>query len=287
MKTTQGGKRLRRLLTVVLFAFFALFAMLEPVSAQVYSDDDTLIINSVAGFPGDTVTISVDLVNTFAVGGFQVRLTFDEVNLQPLVMRLGARAQQFDLFGSNFADPGVAVFYATSWRPLENAIPPGTGSIAELDFRIDGAAVPGYYFLRFEDTDSLSHQNALSNALGDTLIIPVFVERPIVVLPVESVDEGPAAPTKLQLSQNYPNPFNGATVFAFTLFAPTSVELTIVDILGRTIAVPYSGMTPAGETRVYWNGKTMDGRDVVSGIYFFSLKDIGGNSVTKKMTLLK
>jgi hypothetical protein len=264
-----------------------MFTISQVALAQVYSEVDTLSIITVSGYPGDTVAVPFDLVNTFAVGGFQVRVTYDSLALNAIAMNLTTRSQRFDLFGANFDDLGVAAFYATSWYPIINAIPPGTGPIATLDMVIRNQALPGSYPVSFSDTDSISHQNALSNSRGDSLIIPIFVERQVVVLSRVDVDDKDAIPGLFALTQNYPNPFNGTTKVSFTLDKPAAVKLSILDVLGKTVAIPYSGLALSGETIVTWNGRNSYNQDLVSGLYLYILEDMGGNMLTKKMTLLK
>jgi hypothetical protein len=285
MQEPKGGSSLLRLLTVVLFVFFA-FLMAMPLEAQFYSELDTVRTLEAGGFPGDTVSVAFDLFNTFAVGGFQFRVVYDTESFVPIEMNLSERSQQFELFGHFFGDPGAASFYATTMFPLDNAIEPGSGEIASLDFAIRDSATAGVYFLAFENTDSISHQNALSNGLGDSLVIPIFIANPISVLPVQSVSEV-SMPGGFALGQNYPNPFNGATTICYFLESSGYVELVVVDILGRVISTPYSGKASAGENSITWDGKCSDGSEAVSGIYFYRLSSSGGNAVTKRMTLLK
>jgi hypothetical protein len=283
---SKGGKRLQRLLTVVLFTFLFALAPKLPL-AQVYSSVDTVSTLSAGGFPGDTVIVSFDLVNTFAVGGFQLRMTYDTTIFEPLAMHLSTRSESLEVCGGYFGEAGVAELWALSWHPLEHAIPPGRGVVASLDIAILDGAIPGIYQMRFEDSDSLSHENGLSTAMGDTLVIPIFVERQIFVQPVESAGDPGTLPDEYGLAQNYPNPFNGQTRISFNLREPKTVELTIFDILGRLVATPFVGEAPAGESAVVWNGKTSGGAPAISGIYFYRLSDSGGTSVTKKLTLLK
>jgi len=277
---------LHRLLTVVLIVTFV-FLLGPSLEAQVYSYDDTLSTTETEGFRGDTVTVLFDLVNTFAVGGFQIRVTYDTATFIPIAMSLTPRSALFDVFGSNFGDPGIATFYATSMRPLDNPISPGSGPIAAFDLAVLDSAIPGVYFIRFEDSDSISHENGLSNAMGDSLIIPIFVERPVSVLPVESADDAVGLPVTFGMAQNYPNPSNGETIISFSLKSSSWVQLSIVDLLGRVVAVPFSGEASAGKSVVTWNGQGANGHDVSSGIYFYRLINSGGESVTQKLTLLK
>jgi hypothetical protein len=94
-------------------------------------------------------------------------------------------------------------------------------------------------------------------------------------------------PDGFGLAQNYPNPFNGETKITFSLGKPSWVELSIIDLLGRVVAVPYRGAAPAGESSVTWHTRGSGGEETSSGIYFYRLVDSGGKSVTQKMTLLK
>lgn len=106
-------------LTVVIVFLGAIFGMGASAPAQYFSDFDTMSVIPVEGHPGDTVTVPVDLLNTFSVGGFQLRLTFDSWYFAPVAMRLTSRSEVFDLFGSYFEEPGAASFIAASQHPLE------------------------------------------------------------------------------------------------------------------------------------------------------------------------
>ncbi len=254
--------------------------------AQVYSTLDTLSIASLVGSPGDTVTVPVLLVNSFAVGGFQARITFDEWSFRPLDMHLTIRSHGFDLFGANFDEDGVAEIFGTSWRPIENAIVPGNGAIATLDFVIQNGAQPGYYLFQYEDSDSTSHQNSLSNCTGDSLVVPVLIGQEIQILPGSDAAEDAIVPGQFALAQNYPNPFNGTTRISFTLKESDLVDLTVYDLLGRSVSVLYSGWTGPGEIVVYWDGSSA-GQNITSGVYFYRLHSSKSGDLTKTMTLLK
>jgi len=277
---------LSRLLTVVLCCSgFSVAA--GPLSlAQIFSEVDTISVISASGFPGDTVMVPFDLVNTFHVGGFEMRTVYDHASFRPLSMSLTSRSQQFELFGVNFADSGIVQCFATSWHP-ENAIIPGSGAIINLDLAIRPEAVPGYYFIRFENADSMSQDNALTNTIGDSLVIPIFVERQIEVRLLDNIGPEDRLPTAFGLAQNYPNPFNAQTRISFFQEQPGPVELSIFNLLGQVVATPFSGWAPAGESVVGWDGKDDTGSDVVSGPYFYRFVSSGGEAVTRKMTLLK
>lgn len=263
------------------------FQLMSLSWAQIYSDTDTMSINGATGYAGDTISVPVNMINSFAVGGFQSRLAFDNYTFVADTVFLTSRAQMFDLFGNYLGEPGVASFFGTSLHPIENYIPIGSGDIATLVLTIRNSAMPGPYPIIFEDSDSLTHENALSNIYGDSLIIPIFVSGEIEVLPSASVGGDQAGPQLFEITQNYPNPFNNNTEISFTLDSPQHVRLTVYDILGQKVVELHSGEAPAGRTIAIWDGKDENGKNVNSGIYFYRLEDSGGKSVTKRMTLLK
>jgi hypothetical protein len=88
-------------------------------------------------------------------------------------------------------------------------------------------------------------------------------------------------PKELELAPNYPNPFNPVTTLRFGLPSPGVVHLAVYDVLGRRVAVPFSGPAEAG-----WHDVRFDASSLGSGIYFQVL-DAGGKRQTRLITLLK
>lgn len=95
------------------------------------------------------------------------------------------------------------------------------------------------------------------------------------------VNEGPYQPKAHRLAQNYPNPFNPATTIAFDLPSAGHTRLSIVDILGREVAVLVDDVLSPGMHRRTWDAS---GRP--SGIYLFRLAS-GGRVEIGKMTLAR
>ncbi len=88
-------------------------------------------------------------------------------------------------------------------------------------------------------------------------------------------------PSTFELLQNYPNPFNSSTVISFTLPERSDIALDIFDLLGREVAVVFSGSLDAGSHTIRF-----DGKDIPSGIYFYRLTK-GKIIETQKMVLVK
>lgn len=94
-------------------------------------------------------------------------------------------------------------------------------------------------------------------------------------------------PDNFVLRQNYPNPFNPSTKIEYELLRKSSVSIVIYNNLGRKVRTFSNGIPKdAGRHSIYWDGKTDDGNNVATGLYFYSLT-IDGKSATKKMILLK
>jgi photosystem II stability/assembly factor-like uncharacterized protein len=85
-------------------------------------------------------------------------------------------------------------------------------------------------------------------------------------------------PTEYILKQNYPNPFNQSTIISYQLAISGFVQIKIVDVSGKNIAIFVNERKAPGtyETR-------FDARSLASGIYFYSLFINDNRIETKKM----
>jgi hypothetical protein len=127
----------------------------------------------------------------------------------------------------------------------------------------------------------------------DVLDLYYFLDSALYVLsrpgmPTGDVEENEVVslPSEFILYQNHPNPFNASTIIEFDLDHSGPVTFEIFNILGQGVAVLLDRLVPAGRHRVEWNGCDQQGREVVSGMYFYRLS-AGGMASTKKMLLLK
>jgi 5-hydroxyisourate hydrolase-like protein (transthyretin family) len=106
---------------------------------------------------------------------------------------------------------------------------------------------------------------------------------------VEEAPESEATLLKFSLSQNYPNPFNPMTCIRYTVYSgqpPIQIILQIYNIRGQLVRTLVDEPKEAGNYQVFWDGKSDNGKDIASGIYFYELK-VGDYSQTKKMVFLK
>jgi hypothetical protein len=76
-------------------------------------------------------------------------------------------------------------------------------------------------------------------------------------------------------------------MISFSLESPEDVELVVYDLLGRKVATLYSGRANAGRTDISWDTRSSSGDEIASGVYYYRLTIRGGESLTRRMTLLK
>jgi photosystem II stability/assembly factor-like uncharacterized protein len=88
-------------------------------------------------------------------------------------------------------------------------------------------------------------------------------------------------PQKYTLRQNYPNPFNPVTNIVFEIPKASEVRLSVLDVTGRTVDIPFEGKLGAGTYR-----SDFDGTALASGVYFYRL-ETESFTETKKMMLVK
>ena len=104
--------------------------------------------------------------------------------------------------------------------------------------------------------------------------------RAFYVLPQTTGTE-PAVPGPgLHLEAVYPNPSAGGVTVPYSLDAPGSVTLEVLDLLGRRVAVLHEGPASAGPHQVQW-----EPTGVPSGVYLFRLTGGGAHAVQRAALL--
>jgi len=86
---------------------------------------------------------------------------------------------------------------------------------------------------------------------------------------------------QFNLTRPYPNPFNPVLNIDFDINQAGLVKVEISDITGAIVNIVYDGYMTMGKHQKSWNSENLP-----SGVYFVSLQ-AGGNSLTKKVVLLK
>ena len=99
--------------------------------------------------------------------------------------------------------------------------------------------------------------------------------------PTSSGHETGMMPKIYKLSQNYPNPFNPVTNISFDIPKASYTNITVYDILGRSVKNLVSGNYRPGSYET-----TFDGSNFSSGLYFCVMKS-GEFFSVQKMILIK
>ena len=100
-------------------------------------------------------------------------------------------------------------------------------------------------------------------------------------------DKVTAVPSLFELDQNFPNPFNPETTISFTLGSSVPVTLKIYNALGQEVKTLLAReKRSAGGHKELFDGRTDNGTQLSSGIYFYRL-DAGNFNEIKKMVLVK
>ena len=89
-------------------------------------------------------------------------------------------------------------------------------------------------------------------------------------------------PNEYTLNQNYPNPFNPTTTIEFNIPKAGDVQLNVYDVLGNEIAVLINNTLNSGTHKINFSALNLS-----SGVYFYTLKFNGKQTITKKMILAK
>ena len=108
-----------------------------------------------------------------------------------------------------------------------------------------------------------------------------------VTVPTAVEETADGLPQEFALEAAYPNPFNASVQIPFAVWQPnTSVELTVHDILGRTVRTLTAGTVAAGRHVLHWDGRNAAGEPVGNGAYLVQLR-AGSQRAVGKVMLVK
>ena len=106
-------------------------------------------------------------------------------------------------------------------------------------------------------------------------------------VPTAVEETADSLPQEFALEAAYPNPFNASVQIPFVVWqANTPVELTVHDVLGRTVRTLTSGTMDAGRHVLHWDGRNAAGESVGNGAYLVQLRT-GSQRVAGKVMLIK
>ena len=88
------------------------------------------------------------------------------------------------------------------------------------------------------------------------------------------------------LHPNFPNPFNPVTSISFDILKSIKIKLDVYDQMGRIVRNLINSSYEKGYHSVIWDSRDNNGKQVPSGLYFYSI-EFGNNKHTKKMLFIK
>ena len=106
----------------------------------------------------------------------------------------------------------------------------------------------------------------INGSSSDNVWIDHFIVTTDFPVSVSDHDHG-TIPSTTALFQNYPNPFNPSTMISYQLQRESHVNLSVFDLLGRTVETLVDEVAPAGGHDVRWNAA-----NVASGVYYYRLE---------------
>jgi hypothetical protein len=91
----------------------------------------------------------------------------------------------------------------------------------------------------------------------------------------------PPATAALGVSRATPNPTAGPCTFAVVLPEPATVEVAILDVVGRVVRTLSPGTMPAGAQQVVWDGLTSDRTVAPPGLYLAEFRTPHARGVSR------
>jgi len=122
---------------------------------------------------------------------------------------------------------------------------------------------------------------------GTTDFVPVVVPGTITLGDGTGIYADEARlPSEFALHENYPNPFNPETMIEYAVASPRHVTIEVYNVLGQKVRTLISKPQARGFYQIHWNGRSENGVEVPSGVYFYRMTS-GSFVQTEKMLLLK
>ena len=148
---------------------------------------------------------------------------------------------------------------------------PGDGFFTNSSVRVDlpELASLGTYTIR------LAAANATLQKVTAADAEPIFVVEPSATA-IEGVES-----QGFKLYQNFPNPFNHSSRITYEIPVESQVEIRLLDLLGKEIALMVSDKLEAGQYSLDLNAK-----ELPEGVYFYTMR-AGAYYMFKKMLVLE
>jgi hypothetical protein len=180
---------------------------------------------------------------------------------------------------------GVSGDFTFAWNGLETI--PGEWELILHDYEtganIDMRSETEYTF--FQAAHAKVSSNPLSLLNGPAAVAMKAKAEGnrfgITIRPTSVSNETEESPALFALEQNYPNPFNPSTTISYSVQEAGAVNISVYNLMGQKVATLVDETKATGQYNVRWNAA-----GAASGMYYYRL-EAGGQSITRKMTLIK
>ena len=166
--------------------------------------------------------------------------------------------------------------------------------VATFNGPVVGLDTLGQIVYQFNFNNSLLEGNTSAIQYNDTLYLGALHENHMGIIPIPEEILSTSQRShysnlivlKYQLNQNYPNPFNPITSLRYDLPEDGLVNITVYDMMAKTVKTLVNGSQTAGFKTVQWNATNNRNEPVSAGLYLYTIQ-AGEFRQTKKMVLLK
>lgn len=160
----------------------------------------------------------------------------------------------------------------------------------EVAFPSIARDVDTYVHMQFQ-ADDIPGTNLQNNvdAIGNHPVVEndiCYIAIPVTQIVAASLDDVALSVDKVTSSkvfvvgQNQPNPFVGSTDVTIYLSNPSELNVTITNVAGKVVKSFKTDELNTGNHIV-----TIDGSELKSGVYFYTMSASNGETVTKKMVV--
>ena len=125
-----------------------------------------------------------------------------------------------------------------------------------------------------------------SSSTGSNVVFDAIRFSPVTSYIKEENNKKNRFSNQIDIVSVFPNPFNSSTKIKYDIKKPGNVSIVILDMSGNSIDKHQNKNQLIGEYYFEWDGKTNTGRNLPTGIYFFSIS-LNGEKTTGKLMYLK
>jgi hypothetical protein len=247
----------------------------EMPSALTYPFVYAVPVESVLVF-GNPVQIELDTVLVYRECPYFKDMTYVLANASP---PLGYTAQRL----MAAANPTIAQADEAIYVEYQ-----GVGQCVYVNFDLSASVNHSLVYCN-GDAATPARDFAAGTYWGRVELVRVILED-IFGLPSEGgIAGGPSpGPTTYQwaLAQNAPNPSAASTEIRFEVARQGRVKVKVYSATGQLVRVLLDEAKEPGRYGISWNGRDHAGREVASGVYFYSFEGQGYRA-TKKMLVVK